>query len=236
MPKEDNAVLKLGRAITRLGKTRLPQHPTEAVSKFIEAMASELPAPQKHALKRLRTPQVAALILDYLVRDESQRRTFGALLSNTATPTVVRGGSKVNVIPGHASVEIDGRTLPGQTESAFLAELREVLGDEAKLEVLKSLPPVETSERTPMFAHLVSVLRTHDPLALPIPFVIPGFTDAKAYAKLGSKCYGFAPVKFDPTHEINFSAMYHGHDERVPVDGVKWGLRVLYDAVYGFCR
>jgi len=236
MPKEDNAVLKLGRAIARLGKARLPQHPTEAVSKFIEAMASELPAPQKHALRRLRTPQVAALILDYLVRDESQRRTFGALLSNTATPTVVRGGNKVNVIPSVATLEIDGRTLPGQTESAFLAELREVLGEEAKLEVLKSLPPVEVSERTPLFAHLAAVLRAHDPLALPIPFVIPGFTDAKAYAKLGSKCYGFAPVKFDPTHEINFSAMYHGHDERVPVDGVKWGLEVLFDAVYGFCR
>ncbi len=233
MPKEDNAVLKLGRAITRLGK-RLPQHPTESVTKFIDAMASELPAPQKHALKRLKTPQVAALILDYLVKDESQRRTFGALLSNTATPTVVRGGNKVNVIPGYATLEIDGRTLPGQSESAFLAELREVLGDEAKLEVIRSLPPVETSERTPLFSHLTNVLRRHDPLALPIPFVIPGFTDAKAYAKLGSKCYGFSPVKFDPTHEISFSAMYHGHDERVPVDGVHWGLRVLYDAVAGF--
>ena len=236
MPKEDNAVLKLARAVARLGKTRLPQHPTEAVSKFIEAMASELPAPQKHALKRLRTPQVAALILDYLVRDESQRRTFGALLSNTATPTVLRGGSKVNVIPGRASVDLDGRTLPGQTESSFLAELREVLGEEAKLEVLRSLPPVETTERTPLFSHLASVLRQHDPLALPIPFVIPGFTDAKAYAKLGSKCYGFAPIQFDPTHEISFSAMYHGHDERVPVAGLKWGLHVLYDAVHGFSR
>lgn len=236
MPKEDNAVLKLARGIARLGKTRLPQHPTESVGKFIEAMASELPAPQKLAIKRLRTPQVAALILDYLVRDESQRRTFGALLSNTATPTVIRGGSKVNVIPGKASVDLDGRTLPGQTEASFLAELRVVLGDEARLEVLRSLPPVETSERTPLFSHLANVLRQHDPLALPIPFVIPGFTDAKAYAKLGSKCYGFSPVKFDPTHEISFSAMYHGHDERVPVDGVKWGLRVLFDAVHGFCR
>ncbi len=234
MPKEDNAVLKLGRAITRLGKSRLPQHPTEAVTKFLEAMANELPAPQKHALKRLRTPQLAALILDYLVRDESQRRTFGALLSNTATPTVVRGGSKVNVIPGKATLDIDGRTLPGQTESSFLAELRDVLGAEAKLDVLHSLPPVETTERTPLFAHLANVLRAHDPLALPIPFVIPGFTDAKAYAKLGSKCYGFSPVKFDPTHEISFSAMYHGHDERVPVDGLKWGLHVLFDAVRGF--
>ncbi len=235
MPKEDNAILKLGRAITRLGKTRLPQHPTEVAGKFIDAMASELPGPQKHALKRLRTPQVAALILDYLIRDEAQRRAFGAILSNTAVPTIVRGGNKVNVIPGKASVDIDGRTLHGQTDASFIAELRAVLGEDAKVEVLRSLPPVETSERTPLFSHLANVLRAHDPLALPIPFVIPGFTDAKAYSKLGSKCYGFSPVKFDPTHEISFSAMYHGHDERIPVEGLRWGLHVLFDAVHQFC-
>jgi acetylornithine deacetylase/succinyl-diaminopimelate desuccinylase-like protein len=86
-----------------------------------------------------------------------------------------------------------------------------------------------------LFSHLAATLRQHDPTALPIPFVIPGFTDAKAYARLGSKCYGFSPIRFDPTHEVNFAAMYHGHDERVPVDGIKWGLRVLFDAVRGFC-
>ncbi|HSQ63325.1 MAG TPA: M20/M25/M40 family metallo-hydrolase [Polyangiaceae bacterium] len=236
LPNPDSAVVKLGRAIGRLGKKRFPQHPTEAVTKFFEAMASELPAPQKHVLRRLSTPQVAALILDYLVRDESQRRTFGALLSNTAAPTVARAGNKVNVQPGHATIEIDGRTLPGQSEADFLAELRDMLGEQAKLEVLHSMPPTETTERTPLFSHLSSVLRKHDPLALPIPFVIPGFTDAKAYAKLGSKCYGFSPIQFDPTHEISFAAMFHGHDERVPVDGLKWGLRVLFDAVHGFSR
>ncbi len=237
LPNPESAVVKLGRAIQRLGGKRFPQHPTEAVTKFFEAMASELPAPQRHVLKRLKTPQVAALILDYLVKDDSQRRTFGALLSNTASPTVVRAGSKVNVQPGTATLDIDGRTLPGQSEAMFLAELREILGKEnaPELEVLHSLPPIETTERTPLFSHLTSVLRRHDPVALPIPFVIPGFTDAKAYAKLGSKCYGFSPVRFDPTHEISFAAMYHGHDERVPVDGLKWGLRVLYDAVEGFC-
>jgi acetylornithine deacetylase/succinyl-diaminopimelate desuccinylase-like protein len=236
MPREDSAVLKLARALAKLGSTRLPQHPTEAVTKFFEAMASELPSPQKQVLKRLRTPQLASLVVDYLVRDPSQRRTFSALLSNTATPTILRAGNKVNVIPGQASVDIDGRTLPGQAESTFLAELRSVLGEETKIEILHTLPPVETTERTPMFSHLAHVLRVHDPAALPIPFVIPGFTDAKAYAKLGSKCYGFAPIRFDAADDIAFSAMYHGHDERIPVAGLKWGLRVLFDAVYGFCR
>jgi len=180
-------------------------------------------------------PQVASLILDHLVRDPMQRRSFGAMLSNTASPTVVRAGSKVNVIPGRASVDLDGRTLPGQSEGEFLAELREALGGDPELEVLRSMPPVEATSRTPLFDLLDATVRRHDPTGHPLPYLIPGFTDAKAYARLGTTCYGFAPVKFDPTHEVSFTKMYHGHDERVPVDGLKWGLRVLYDAVSTFC-
>ncbi len=240
MPNPESAVIKLGEALRKLGKKRLPQHPTAAVQKFIGALAKELPAPQRNVMKRLTTPQVASLILDYLIRDPGQRRTFGAILSNTATPTVVRAGSKVNVIPGVATVDIDGRTLPGQTDETFLQELRAVLGDGAKLEVLRSLPPIEVSDATPMFANLAETLRRHDPLALPIPFVIPGFTDAKAYARLGSKCYGFSPIRFDRGADISFSRMYHGHDERVPVAGLAWGTEVLFDAIFdaatGACR
>ena len=91
---------------------------------------------------------------------------------------------------------------------------------------------------TPLFRHLAATVKEHDPLGIPLPYLIPGFTDAKAYVRLGTTCYGFAPVRFDPTHPINFSAMYHGHDERVPVDGLvgpHGGLRMLHDAVLGFC-
>ena len=236
MPDPDSAVVRLARAVERLGSSRLPMHPTSVVRGFLQKVARERPAPQRHVLGRLSTPQVAALILDYLVRDPAQRRSFGAMLSNTASPTVVRAGSKVNVIPGRASVDIDGRTLPGQTESGFLEELREALGGDPHLEVLRSLPAIEASPDTPLFDHLAATLRRHDPTGHPVPYLIPGFTDAKAYARLGTTSYGFAPVKFDPTDDVSFSRMYHGHDERAPVSGVKWGLRVLYEAVSSFCR
>ncbi len=238
MPDPESAVVQLARAIERLGKKRMPMHPTLVVRQFLEGLARELPPPQRHVLKRLTTPQVAALILDYLIRDPGQRRSFGAMLANTASPTVVRAGSKVNVIPGRASVDIDGRTLPGQTESAFLEELRDVLGETRRqrpsLEVLRSLPPVEAPTATPLFRLLAATLKRHDPTGVPLPYLIPGFTDAKAYARLGTHCYGFSPVRFDPTHQVSFTAMYHGHDERVPVDGLKWGLRILHEAVAGF--
>jgi acetylornithine deacetylase/succinyl-diaminopimelate desuccinylase-like protein len=212
-------------------------HPTQVVERFIKQMAAALPRPQSSILRRLTTPQVASLILDHLVKDDGQRRTFGAMLSNTASPTVVRGGAKVNVIPGRASVEIDGRTLPGQSVDAFLAELRDALGPDgrdARLEVLRTFPSTETTPDTPLYEHLARTLRRHDPQGIPVPFLVSGFTDASAFAKLGTRCYGFAPVRFDPAHDVNFAAMYHGDDERIPVDGVHWGLRVLFDAVRDF--
>jgi acetylornithine deacetylase/succinyl-diaminopimelate desuccinylase-like protein len=77
------------------------------------------------------------------------------------------------------------------------------------------------------------VLREHDPQAAPVPFMIPGFTDAFAYARLGAVCYGFVPLRLPP--DLPFTRLFHGHDERVPVDGFRWGLRVLYDVVARFC-
>ena len=240
MPNPDSAVIRLANGIRRLGKKRLPMHPTDVVRDFVGGLAKELPAPQKQVLARLTMPQVAGLILDLLIKDPGQKRAFGAMLSNTASPTIVRAGSKVNVIPSKATVDIDGRTLPGQSDAAFLEELRQAMGGEPKLEILRSLPSVTAPTSTPLFDHLSRTVKRHDPTAHPLPYLIPGFTDAKAYARLGTTCYGFSPVRFDPTSNANFSRMYHGHDERIPVgredSGLEWGLKVLYEAVSGFCE
>ncbi len=233
MPDPESAVVKLASAVARLGTRRLPLHPTPVVKAFIHGLAARMPAAQGAVLKRLTTPQAAALVLDHLVRDSAQRRSFGAMLANTASPNILSGGRKINVIPGRASVDIDGRTLPGH-DGAFLAELGEVLGEEAKIDVLVTAPPVVTPHDTPLFAHLARTITRRDPTGHPLPYMIPGFTDAKAYTKLGTHCYGFSPVRFDPTHEVSFQRMYHGHDERVPVDGLRWGLEVLHEAVTTF--
>jgi acetylornithine deacetylase/succinyl-diaminopimelate desuccinylase-like protein len=237
MPNPDSAVLKLARALTRLGKKRLPVHPTAVVRRFVESMAAHLPEPHATVLRRLPSPALSRFIVDRLIRDPGQKRTFDAILSNTASPTVVSAGAKVNVIPGRASVEFDGRLLPGQTEATFLAELRDALGAEGKdaeFEVLLSRPGLETSPDTALFRSLCETVRRHDPDGIPVPFLIPGFTDASAYAHLGTRCYGFSPVRFDPRDDVSFSRMFHGDNERVPGDGLRWGLRVLFDAVSSF--
>jgi acetylornithine deacetylase/succinyl-diaminopimelate desuccinylase-like protein len=234
MPREDSAVVRAAEAIVRIGRTRLPFHPTEVVRRFLRELAAGLPHPARLVVPRLSTPWIASLLLDRVIADPSIRRTFATYLANTASPTVVRAGSKTNVIPAKASFEIDGRTLPGQSEEDFVRELRRLIGQDAMLDVLASQPPIVTPIDTPMFRCLADVIRERDPGAVPIPAIIPGFTDAKAYSRLGTKYYGFSPVRFVPGDGISFAAMYHGKDERIPEAGLRWGLQTLWDAVVRF--
>jgi acetylornithine deacetylase/succinyl-diaminopimelate desuccinylase-like protein len=147
---------------------------------------------------------------------------------------VLRAGHKTNVIPNVAEAEIDGRMLPGQTDADILRELKAVLGDDIELEVMWSLPPVVTEPRdSPLLDAILSVMGEAAPGAPVVPYLLPGFTDAKAFTKLGMRWYGFAPVRLPKG--IRFADMFHGHDERIPVDGLRWGTQTLAQIVTRFC-
>jgi acetylornithine deacetylase/succinyl-diaminopimelate desuccinylase-like protein len=165
-----------------------------------------------------------------LLPDPSVRRAFRALLGNTASPTVLRAGGKTNLIPGLAEAEIDGRILPGQSQDGFMRELQEVLGAEVELEVLHSMPPVVTEPtESSLYSVIHDVMRERAPEAPVVPFVLQGFTDAKAFTSIGAKWYGFTPVKLPST--LRFADMFHGHNERIPVDGLAWGTQTLMEVV-----
>lgn len=229
VPRPDSAPVKLAQAIAKLGTTRLPIHLTDESMRFVEALAASQPAPVALALRGLGMPALAAPILDWGIRDAGQRGALDAILRNTVSPTVVRAGHKTNVIPGVATVEVDGRTVPGQTSASLVNEVRALIGDGFEVEILEDLDPVTTSCDTAEYATLCDVLRRHDPGAHPVPWLIPGFTDAKFWAKLGARCYGFMPLRLP--EDMNFTTMFHGHDERVPLDGYRWGVRAYLDAV-----
>jgi acetylornithine deacetylase/succinyl-diaminopimelate desuccinylase-like protein len=234
MPREDSALVRLAAALTRLGSTRLPIHPTRAFTEFLTAVAARQPGPLRPLLTRLAHPRIAPALL-HLLPDRALSRSLGAMLSNTASPTVVRAGSKINVIPGLAEAEIDGRTLPGQTQEQFLRELADVLGPDVELEVIRSAPAVETEPtRSPLWDTIAQVIGEREPEATVVPCLVPGFTDAKSFSKLGIKWYGFSPVKLP--RGMKFSELFHGKDERIPVDGLRWGVEVLSDVVTRFCR
>jgi acetylornithine deacetylase/succinyl-diaminopimelate desuccinylase-like protein len=234
MPHPHNAVARLARAIVALTSARLPQHNTAVVAGFVRALAARAPFPQNLLLPRLLNRRLSGPLLNRLERrDPEQARSLAAMLRNTASPTMLAAGQKINVIPSAAAVQVDGRIIPGQTLESFLAEIRAVVGDDVRLSVLEEHAGTTFESKTELFAAITRVLERHDPGAIPVPYMIPGFTDAFAYQRLGATCYGFVPLKLEPG--VNFSRMYHGHDERIPVRGFSWGVRVLYELVRDFC-
>jgi acetylornithine deacetylase/succinyl-diaminopimelate desuccinylase-like protein len=178
------------------------------------------------------TPPLRRVLAAVGLTRETVTPLFRPMLSNTVTPTIVNAGYKDNVIPGEASVILDGRTLPGEDVASFIAELRAIVGPEPALEVLKSAPPAESSIDTPLYRLIAERVEAADPGATVIPWMLPGATDSKFYTRLGAVCYGFSPVKLAPM--TPFGSLYHGNDERLPIDGFYWGLRLYTEVVLSF--
>ncbi|GAA4971765.1 M20/M25/M40 family metallo-hydrolase [Actinoplanes utahensis] len=210
---DDNAVTNLAEAVARVGRHRFPTVVTPTVRAFLEQVSDALEIdldPDQPELAVSKLGPIANLI--------------GATLRNTANPTRLEAGYKDNVIPGKASATIDCRTLPGHAD-AFLRELREVIGPDIEIEHMHQQPAVETSFDGDLVDAMGAALRAEDPGARTVPYLMSGGTDAKAFATLGIRCFGFAPLRLPP--DLNFSALFHGIDERVPVEGLKFGVRVL---------
>jgi acetylornithine deacetylase/succinyl-diaminopimelate desuccinylase-like protein len=205
MPRSDTAIAWMADLLTRL--TRTP-------------------------MRRRVTPLIRTTLTELGIAPEKAPPLFRPMMANTVSPTIVRAGYKDNVIPGEATVILDGRTLPGEDEKSFLRELREIVGPEPILETIKSAPAAEASFDTSLFRLLRSRTEAADPGARAIPWMLPGATDSKFYAQLGATCYGFAPVRLDP--KMPFGSLYHGNDERMPIDGLLWGLRLYADVVMTF--
>ena len=235
MPRHDSVVTRLGEALVRIGDTQLPVHPTKYVEGFLDALRARQPALIQPLVKLVARPHLLARVAR-LVPGASIARSFSALLANTAAATVVRAGAKTNVIPGVAEFEIDGRTLPGQSDADLLRELREVLGEGVELEIVKSAPPTVTEPyESPVFDIIRRQVEAREPDAVVVPYMIPGFTDAKYFTQTGARWYGFSPVKIEKGSGIRFADMFHGTDERVPVAGLAWGVEVLDAVVREVC-
>jgi acetylornithine deacetylase/succinyl-diaminopimelate desuccinylase-like protein len=205
----DNAVTALVRAVDRLAAITWPQHLTPPVEALIDGLAEHLGHP------------IDLTSLSGLGRVGDM---IAATLSNSLNPTMLSAGYKHNVIPSSATAGVDGRILPG-TEEAFFAAVDAALGDSVTREFASFSAPVSADHASPEFAAMADAIRAHDPDALVLPFCMSGGTDAKAFARLGIPGYGFTPGRTPA--EFQLWNYVHGVDERVLVDSLTFGVRVL---------
>jgi acetylornithine deacetylase/succinyl-diaminopimelate desuccinylase-like protein len=231
MPHKNNAVGKLARAVDLIDRKLLPLHVLDVVSGFIGELAKGMGMPSSLILKRVLNPVFSDLLLQKVVPDD-QARVLRASLHNTVNPTGLIAGEKVNVVPSEATAILDCRILPGTTPESFLEELRGLVGDAFEFEIIKAAPASTAPIGTPLYNQLVKTLESRDPGSKAIPYLTVGFTDSKFLEPLGVKAYGFAPIMLPP--DLPFAPMFHGHNERLPVDGFKWGVRTHFEAVYDF--
>jgi acetylornithine deacetylase/succinyl-diaminopimelate desuccinylase-like protein len=213
MLHDDNAVTRLAAAVSRIGAHKFPVVVTDTVRRFLEELAdlSGLPIDPDNPEPSLRMLGSAA-------------RVIGSTIRNTANPTMLSAGYKANVIPRTAEATIDARFLPGHEEE-LLETLDELIGEGIDRETLVRDIAVETSFDGAVVDAMAEALRSEDPGARPVPYLMSGGTDAKSFSTLGIRCFGFVPLRLPP--DLDFVTMWHGIDERVPIDGLRFGVRVL---------
>jgi acetylornithine deacetylase/succinyl-diaminopimelate desuccinylase-like protein len=209
----DNAVTALCEAVARIGRHRFPVVLTPTVRVFLEQVSEAYGV----ELDPDRPEQVIA-------RLGAMARLVGATIRNTANPTMLSAGYKTNVVPGEARAVVDGRSLPGLEES-FLADIRALAGPDVDIEYEQHQTALETTFDGPLVDAMAESLRHHDAGARPVPYMLSGGTDAKAFSRLGIRHFGFAPLKLPA--DLDFTGLFHGVDERVPVDALRFGVRVL---------
>ena len=213
MVHPDNAVTELARAVTRFGSYESPLVLTTAMRELMDSIAEITGIgydPDDLA------PTLAVF--------GNGARMLGAALRNTANPTMLEAGYKANVIPSTAEATIDTRFLPGQ-EEAWLKTVAELAGDDVEIEWLHRDIAVETTFDGAIVDAMAAALKAEDPQAHPVPYLMSGGTDAKSFSTLGIRCFGFSPLLLPA--ELDFTSLFHGIDERVPIDSLQFGCRVL---------
>jgi acetylornithine deacetylase/succinyl-diaminopimelate desuccinylase-like protein len=213
MLQPDNAVTELAEAVARLGRHDWPVRLTQPVEQFLATACAALGLEFRHN-------EIEPL----LSKLGPVARMVGATVRNTVNPTVLTAGYKVNVVPGSAAAQVDGRFLPGH-EDEFFAALDALLGAGVSREFVKRGRAVQTTFDGPLVEAMSAALLGEDPDGTVVPYCLSGGTDAKAFSTLGIRCFGFAPLRLPA--ELDFTGMFHGVDERVPVSALEFGTRVL---------
>lgn len=216
---------KLAKFLDILDKSHLPVHVTPAAEKMLSSLADALPFPSGWILRQLLKPKRTDFILKLLGKKGD---VFAPMFHNTVIPTIVRGGDKINAVPGEVEVQMDVRLLPGFDPGDAIRELRPIIGDDIELEELfYDAGPAESDMG--LFDTLATILKEADPEGIPIPMLMTGSSDARLFSRLGIQTYGFMPMQLP--EDMRFNRILHAANERIPVESLAFGMNTIYQAM-----
>jgi acetylornithine deacetylase/succinyl-diaminopimelate desuccinylase-like protein len=213
MRHPDNAVTRLATAVARIGAHQWPVRLTPSMKVLLSAVG-ELAGVEA-------TPENAEQLVEEF---GPGARMLGAVIKHTTNPTMLSAGYKVNVVPGEATAHVDGRFLPGY-EDEFFDTLAELVGEHVRVDYVSRQQGLETTFDGHLVDAMTASLLAEDPDAIVAPYLMSGGTDAKHWHKLGIRSFGFAPLRLPA--DLDFTALFHGVDERVPTDALEFGARVF---------
>ncbi|MGL5851761.1 MAG: peptidase dimerization domain-containing protein, partial [Phycicoccus sp.] len=213
VPNDENAIVRLAEALARIAAHKWPREYIPAVRTLLDGLAE------------LTGTGWSDEDLDELLDQLGGAKGFvRATLQDTANATMLDAGYKHNVIPQHASANIDCRFLPGH-EDDLMTTILDLAGEDVDVEVLHRDIALDVPFEGDLVEAMVAALRTEDPDAEVLPYCLSGGTDNKALSLLGIRGYGFAPLRLPA--DLDFAPMFHGVDERVPTESLQFGARVL---------
>jgi len=215
MMNDENALTALSEAVAKIGRFSWPQTYTKTVKILFKKIAQATGKPYNEEDLRPLLKEIGPTA-----------RMIGATLQNSANPTMLEAGYKANVIPGSASAVIDGRFLPGY-EDELNETIRSIIGPDISIETISRDIALEVNFEGDLVDAMCNAITRHDPEGIPVPYLMSGGTDNKALSELGIVGYGFSPLKLPA--DLDFMALFHGVDERVPISGLEFGVNVLAD-------
>ena len=231
-PRPNSAMSRMGDALVRLHAWQPEVRLTPAVRQMLETIAGVLDGDDAARVRQaLANPTPEALAV--LPLDADAVRGVNATSRDTAVPTVIHGGHRINVIPSEVTLEIDGRILPGTEPEEWRRRVQGVVGDNVDVELLSRNEGIEAEPASPLFDAIDATISAMDPKAVVAPYLSAGGTDARHLP--GIKVYGFFP--YGPSDQAaGYSQLVHGHDERIGVEDLAFGTRFLYELVLRFCK
>lgn len=225
MKHSGTAMERLAEAIAKLSKNRLPVRIAPSVRYMLEEMSKSFGGVIGMGIKLLLKPALTDKLLDLL---GTAGNLFDPLMHNSLNVTVVGGGSAVNVIPSSVWCKCDLRMVPECTMDEAISDIKALIGDDFEIEVLnydEGMAGVDLK----LYESMAAAIKKADPSGYPVPFVLQAVTDARFMARARVQSYGFTPMNLP--EDYDFTDLSHNANERVPIDALTFGAKVIYDYI-----